>query len=169
MSDFVTIELAKQQKKGNIMFKVISLGELKSGTTKKEEPYQKQDAVIKDSSGAMNLTLWNKDIGLLEPAGYYSLENAWWSEYKGEIQLSLGNYYNLEKISESEFVNSSSNPQQPTIEQSSTSEPTPQPQPEKSSGQEHFEAIMDDLEKIKNMVEPMFKKMVQDQLEDSKK
>lgn len=166
MLEFTTIAIAKQQKSGGIMFKVISLGELKSGNTKTGTPYQKQDVVIKDSSGAMNLTLWNDHIGLLEPGLYYSLENAWWSDYKGDTQLSLGNYYELEEISESEFVNSTTNPQQPTIEQSSNSSATTPGTPTRFSINEE---ILHELEIIRSCVEPLFKNMVDKQLEDTQK
>lgn len=166
MSDFVTIAEAKIHKKGNIMFKVLSLGELKSGTTKKAAPYEKQDAVIRDSSGAINLTLWNDDIGKLEPGFHYSLESGWWSEYKGEIQLSLGNYYELEQISESDFINNSANPNQPTIEQSATTPGTP---PRLVGVEDKVDEILHQIDLIKMMVEPIFRKMVDDQLEDVKK
>lgn len=171
MTEFTTIAIAKAQKKGNIKFKVISLGELKSGTTKKQEPYQKQDAVIKDSSGAMNLTLWNEHIGLLEAGFYYSLENAWWSDYKGDAQLSLGNYHQLEKISESDFVNSSADASQPTIEQSSAPPRTPgeTPTPRLVGIQDKIDAILHEMDTIKPMIEALFKKMVDQQLEDSRK
>ncbi len=166
MPDFVTIAQAKQNKTGDIIFKVLSLGELKSGTTKKSVPYEKQDAVIRDSSGAMNLTLWNDDIGKLEAGLYYSLESAWWSEYKGEIQLSLGNYYELEQISESDFVNNSSHPNPPTIEQSATTPGTP---PRLVGVDDKLDEILHIMDAIKMMVEPIFRKMVDDQLEDAKK
>lgn len=171
MGEFTTITIAKQQKNGNIKFKVISLGELKQGTTKKQEPYQKQDAVIKDSSGAMNLTLWNEHIGLLEAGFYYSLENAWWSDYKGDAQLSLGNYYELEKISESDFVNSSADASQPTIEQSSAPPAsTPGTPPPRLVGMDDkLDAILHEMDTMKPMVEALFKKMVDQQLEDAKK
>jgi len=175
MTEFTTIAIAKAQKKGNIKFKVISLGELKQGTTKKQEPYQKQDAVIKDSSGAMNLTLWNEHIGLLEAGFYYSLENAWWSDYKGEAQLSLGNYYELEKISESDFVNSSADESQPTLEQSSAPPATvpattPGTPPPRLVGMEDkIDAILHEFDTVKPMIEALFKKMVDQQLEDAKK
>ncbi len=169
MGEFTTIALAKQQKKGNIKFKVISLGELKSGTTKKQEPYQKQDAVIKDSSGAMNLTLWNEHIGLLEAGLYYSLENAWWSDYKGDAQLSLGNYYELEKISESDFVNSSADESQPTLEQSSPPPATTPGTPPRVGIQDKIDTILHEIDTIKPMVEALFKKMVDQQLEAAQK
>ena len=165
MSDFVTINQAKLQKKGNIKFKVLSLGELKTGTTKSGSPYQKQDAVIKDSSGAINLTLWNDDIGKLEAGLYYSLENGWWSDYKGETQLSLGNYYELQLISETDFVNNSANPNQPTLEQSAT---TPGQPPYSFGIEDKIEEILHVIDSIKSMVEPLFQKMVDEQLEKSK-
>lgn len=161
MSEFTSIVNAKQQKNGSIKFKVISLGDLKSGTTKAGAAYQKQIAVIKDSSGVMNLTLWNEHIGLLEPGLYYSLENAWWSDFKGETQLSLGNYFELEPISETDFINSTATPNQPTIEQSTqTAGDTPL---------SLNESILHELEIIRGCVEALFKKMVDDQLEDAKK
>lgn len=167
MTEYTTIAIAKQQKKGNIRFKVISLGELKSGTTKKQEPYQKQDAVIKDQSAAMNLTLWNEDIGKLEAGSFYRLENAWWSDYKGDVQLSLGNYYELEKISEAEFANSAADPQQPTIEQSATTPGDPPRQ--RVSTDDKLDEIIHMLDIIHGMVEPIFKDLVDKQLEASKK
>jgi len=109
----------------------------------------------------MNLTLWNDNIWLLEAGLYYALENAWWSSFKGETQLSLGNYFELEPISETDFINSTINPNQPTIEQST------------KTGEDISlslnEAILRELEIIKSLVEPLFKKMVDEQLEDSNK
>ena len=119
----------------------------------------------------MNLTLWNEHIGLLEAGFYYSLEDAWWSDYKGDAQLSLGNYYELEKISESDFVNSSADEFQPTLEQSSTPPPsTPGTPPPRLVGMEDkIDVILHDLDTMKPMIEALFKKMVDQQLEDAKK
>ena len=100
MSDFISIKEAKERGKGNIRFIVVSLGELKTGHTKTGDEWQKQIAVIKDASGAMDLTLWNETIGEIIDGKTYTLENAYWTEYKGEPQLSLGKFYKLNKISE---------------------------------------------------------------------
>jgi len=164
MSDFVTIAQAKSQLKGNIIFKVISLGELKTGNSKTGESYQKQDAVIKDSSGAMNLTLWNDDIGKLDPSMFYSLENAWWNEYKNEAQLALGNYYELVKITEADFTEreTSSNPNQSTLSESTRGQTTAAPLLKEVN--EKLDAILDELDLVKKMVEPTFKQTVHDQL-----
>jgi len=98
LPDFISIKEAKALGKGNIRFTVVSLGELKSGTAKSGDEWKKQVAVIKDASGAMNLTLWNENIGEIIDGEFYTLENAYWTEYKDEPQLSLGNFYKLNKI-----------------------------------------------------------------------
>lgn len=100
MTDFISIKEAKERGKGNIRFLVVSLGELKSGTTKSGDEWQKQVAVIKDGSGAMDLTLWNENIGEVLDGKSYTLQNAYWTIYKDEPQLSLGKYYKLNEISE---------------------------------------------------------------------
>jgi len=100
MTEFISIKEAKSQGKGNIRFIVVSIGELKSGTTKTGDEWQKQTAVIKDESSAMNLTLWNNDIGEIIDGKTYTLENAYWTDYKGEPQLSLGKFYKLNEISQ---------------------------------------------------------------------
>lgn len=48
----------------------------------------------------MNLTLWNNDIGEIIDGKSYTLKNAYWTEYNGEPQLSLGKFYKLNEISE---------------------------------------------------------------------
>jgi hypothetical protein len=164
MTDFVTIAEAKRQLKGNILFKVISLGELKTGNTKTGSTYEKQDAVIKDNSGAMNLTLWNESIGKLDPGTYYSLESAYWTEYKNEAQLSLGNYYELKKITEEEFTGlQMQDPNQTTIAQSAKTAGDVSPQLTVGVSQK-LDEILHEIDLIKNMVEPLFKKMVDDQI-----
>lgn len=99
MSDFISIKEAKQLGKGNIRFRVVSLGELENGTTKAGDEWQKQVAVIKDDSTAMDLTLWAEDIGEIIVGKTYSLENGYWTVYKEEPQLSLGKFYKLNEIS----------------------------------------------------------------------
>jgi len=100
LPDFISIKEAKALGKGNIRFTVVSLGELKSGTAKSGDEWQQQVVVIKDDSGAMNLTLWNENIGEVIDGKSYTLENAYWTEYKGEPQLSLGKFYKLNEISQ---------------------------------------------------------------------
>jgi len=95
MAEYTTISTAKANKKGNIIVKVVSLGELSSGNSKDGSTWQKQTAVIKDNSGSQNLILWNDDIGKVEQGKYYFIENPYWTEYKGETQLSLGKFCKL--------------------------------------------------------------------------
>ena len=99
MVEFLTIAQAKMHKKGNIRFTVTSLGEISSGTGTKGS-WEKQLVTIKDETDSMTLTLWNDDIGNAENGKRYALSNAWWSEYKGEPQLTLGKYADLKEIGE---------------------------------------------------------------------
>jgi len=100
LPDFISIKEAKTLGKGNIRFIVASIGELKIGHKKTGDEWQKQIVVIKDASGAMNLTLWNETIGQIIDGKSYTLENAYWTEYNDEPQLSLGKYYKLNEISQ---------------------------------------------------------------------
>lgn len=111
MTDYVTIATAQAAKKGSIIVKVLSLGELKSGASDKG-PWSKQVAVIKDNSTSINLTLWNEDIGKLEQGKSYMLETPYWSEYKGETQISLGKFCKIHDADEIDLLDAS---QQQTI------------------------------------------------------
>lgn len=103
MANFVTIAEAIQAKKGDIIVHVVSLGELKTGASDKG-PWSKQEAVVKDKSGATSLTLWNEDIGRLEAGKTYSLESPYWNEYKGKVQLSLGQYCTVKESDDSSLL-----------------------------------------------------------------
>jgi len=143
MPDFISIKEAKALRKGNIVFTVVSLGELKSGTTKSGDEWQKQVAVIKDDSGAMNLTLWNETIGKVIDGKYYTLENAYWTEYKDEPQLSLGKFYKLNETSQLE---------EPTLDETLVREP------QKSSPQEKLETATQNemIARIFDMTKEMY-------------
>ena len=164
MSEFVPISIAKKDLKGAIAFKVISLGELKSGKSKTGDPYQKMDVVIKDDSGAMNLTLWNDDIGKLEPGKFYVLDNAWWSEYKNDVQLSLGNYYELDELESKEYEDIQSKFDDEVSASSAAASDPSRIDSYNAGVNEKLDAVLHELDIIKGMVEPLFKKMVDDQI-----
>ena len=145
MADFISIKEAHALGKGNLRFIVISLGELKSGTTKAGDEWQKQVAVIRDNSGAMNLTLWNENIGDIIDGKSYTLENAYWTEYKGEPQLSLGKFYKLNEVSEVQ-------PSNQTIVET----------PKESSPQEKFEVTTQNemIARIFDMTKEMYQDFI---------
>jgi len=105
MAGFISLKDAKAVGKGNIIIKVVSLGELQKGVSKTSgDPWQKQGAVIKDASLTETLTLWGDDIGRLMAGKCYKLESPYWKEYKGENQISLGKYCTVTECSESDLL-----------------------------------------------------------------
>lgn len=54
------------------------------------------NAVIKDKSGEITLTLWNDDIDVINVGDKVHLKNGWCSEYKGAKQLSTGKFGQIE-------------------------------------------------------------------------
>lgn len=103
-AEYKTIAQAKADKKGSIIAKLVSLGELTSGTKKDGGTWQKQTGVLKDNSEAMEITFWGEDIGKMEPGKYYFLENPFWSEYKDKTQLSLGKFAIVAEATEANLI-----------------------------------------------------------------
>ncbi|MFH1306628.1 MAG: OB-fold nucleic acid binding domain-containing protein [Candidatus Micrarchaeota archaeon] len=70
--------------------------------TAKEEPrevvtrYGKKtrvaNAVLKDESGEVQLSLWGDDIEKVNIGDKISIENGWISEFKGNLQISAGKF-----------------------------------------------------------------------------
>ncbi len=54
------------------------------------------NAVLKDSSGEITLTLWNDDAESVNSGDKIHLLNGWCSEYKGAKQLSTGKFGKIE-------------------------------------------------------------------------
>lgn len=92
--------------KGNVIIKVVEIGELKAGTGAKGD-WTKKDAIVMDASGEQKLTLWNEDIAKIQQDKVYKLENPFWSEYEGKPQLQLGKYCKIHDATESDMLGSS--------------------------------------------------------------
>jgi len=103
MVDYITITHARTNLKGSIIAKVIGLGEVNSGTGKKGK-WEKQIATLKDNSETQQLILWNDDIGKLEQGQILMFENPFWTEYKGEPQLSLGKFCIMHLANEDDLL-----------------------------------------------------------------
>jgi len=73
----------------------------------KEEPREFQkfgktgkvcNAIVKDSSGEMKLTLWNEQVDLAGIGDKVHIINGYVSEWQGEAQLSTGKFGSLEMV-----------------------------------------------------------------------
>lgn len=48
------------------------------------------NCAAKDSTGEVQLTLWNEQTALVEEGNKIKIEDGWTSEYQGQIQVSTG-------------------------------------------------------------------------------
>ncbi len=62
------------------------------------------NAVAKDETGDIKLTLWNDDIDKVKPGDKVKISNGYVSEWQGEKQLGTGKFGTLEIIGESKEV-----------------------------------------------------------------
>lgn len=60
------------------------------------------NAVAKDATGTIKLTLWNEDIDKVKVGDNAKIENGWVGEWQGELQLSTGKFGKLEVVSSEE-------------------------------------------------------------------
>lgn len=60
------------------------------------------NAIAKDDSGDIKLTLWNDDIDKVKPGDRIKITDGYVSEWQGEKQLSTGKFGKIEVIGESE-------------------------------------------------------------------
>ena len=57
-----------------------------------------QNAIVKDDTGSITLTLWNDDAEKYAVGEKIKISNGYVSEYQGELQLSAGKFGKIEKI-----------------------------------------------------------------------
>ena len=101
---FVTIVEARKVLKGNVIVKVVSLGEMKTGDKSDGTQFRKQQVVLKDNSDVQEMILWDSEIGRLDQGKYYKLEGPYWKMYKDTPQLSLGKYCKITECMESDLL-----------------------------------------------------------------
>lgn len=53
------------------------------------------NAVLKDDSGEVKVTLWNDQIDQVSEGTKVAIENGWCKEYRGELQVSTGKFGSL--------------------------------------------------------------------------
>ena len=90
-TEFVSIKEATAALKGSIKAIVINESDLKSGTTNGKD-WTKRSFTIEDSSGRIEMTIWNEDVKKFKVGYTYEIVNPWWKQYEGKPQLDLGKY-----------------------------------------------------------------------------
>jgi len=59
------------------------------------QAYRVADAIIKDDTGTIKLTLWNEQIDQVNLDDTVKIENGYIRSFRGEIQLNVGRYGKL--------------------------------------------------------------------------
>ena len=59
------------------------------------ETFRVADAIIKDDTGTIKLTLWNEQIDQVNIDDTVKIENGYTRSFRGEIQLNVGRYGSL--------------------------------------------------------------------------
>jgi ssDNA-binding replication factor A large subunit len=59
---------------------------------------QVADAIIKDETGQIKLTLWDAQIKMVKPGSKVTVENGYINSFKGENSLNVGKYGKLNVV-----------------------------------------------------------------------
>ncbi len=60
------------------------------------------NAILKDDSGNIKLTLWNEDVTKFKEGDVVKITNGYVNEFQGEPQLTAGKFGKMEKVGEGE-------------------------------------------------------------------
>lgn len=94
-------ELKPRQGNVNVEGVITEIGETKS-FNKFGRQLIVADAILKDDSGAVKLTLWNDDVSKYKIGDKIKIINGYVGEFQGEKQLTSGKFGKIEKIGEGE-------------------------------------------------------------------
>ena len=106
-------ELSPRQGDVDIVVQIASIEEPRE-FNKFGNPGRVANAVIKDESGEMKLTLWNEQIDLVKPGDTVHIQKGYVNEWKGEKQLTTGKFGTIDVV-KSETAET---PPQPAVEPS---------------------------------------------------
>ena len=74
---------------------VVEISEVRNVTLRTGRPARVADAIIKDETGTIKLSLWNEDIDRVKVGDKVRIENGYTTTFRGEIQLNVGRYGTL--------------------------------------------------------------------------
>ena len=74
---------------------VESISEPRTVNLKAGGQAQVADAILKDETGQIKLTLWDAQIKMVKAGSKVSIENGYISNFKGENSLNVGKYGKL--------------------------------------------------------------------------
>jgi replication factor A1 len=94
-------ELKPRMKNVTISFKVISIGEQREIESRKDgSSHRVCDITVGDSSGTVQVPLWDDTIDEVEENTTYNLTNGYTGLFRGNLRLNVGRYGKLDEAEE---------------------------------------------------------------------
>ncbi len=90
-------ELQPNQGKVDVKVEVVSKEPIRSFSKFGKEG-RVCNAVVKDDSGQMKLTLWNDEVDMINVGDIVQITNGYVKEWQGELQLSAGRFGKMEVV-----------------------------------------------------------------------
>ena len=95
-------ELTPKQGNVDVEGVITEVGEART-FNKFGRPLSVANAILKDDSGSVKLTLWNDDANKYKAGDKIKIVNGYVGEFQGEKQLTSGKFGKIEKIGEGEI------------------------------------------------------------------
>lgn len=85
------------------------------------------NAIIKDGTGKVKLSLWNEQIDQVKPGNTVKIQKGYVGEFQGELQLTTGKFGTLEVEQKEEGAGETTPEEKPAEPEPSTPEPKAEP------------------------------------------
>ena len=122
-------DLQARQTNVDIEGDVIELGDVRE-FSKYGRQGRVANAIIKDNTGTVKLSLWNEQIDKVKPGDKIKIEKGYVGEFQGELQLTTGKFGTLEVTKADEQTEESTNVDKPAVNPEQPAEKAPQPKEE---------------------------------------
>jgi replication factor A1 len=94
-------ELKPRMKNLTISFKVLEVGETRDVESRRDNTtHRVADARVGDSSGTVEVPLWDETIDTVEEGKSYTLTNGYTGLFRGNLRLNIGKYGQLSDAEE---------------------------------------------------------------------
>ena len=87
----------------DIRVRIITVGKIRSVTTKNGIQHTVADVLVGDRTGTISLTLWDTHIPLIFEGDLIDITNGYVNKFKGWLRLNIGKYGNIEKVEDDTF------------------------------------------------------------------
>ncbi|MFW9927445.1 MAG: hypothetical protein ACFFDM_11890, partial [Candidatus Thorarchaeota archaeon] len=89
-------ELKPRMKNVTITFKVVATGEEREVSSRSDgATHRVADATVGDSTGTVQVPLWDSSIDDIEAGSTYTLKNGYTGLFRGNLRLNIGKYGEL--------------------------------------------------------------------------